>query len=121
MADGVALAGRFRLDQIAGAGGMGVVHRAVDLATGKDVALKMLHSNRLAHAGRFTTEAQVLADLAHPGIVGYVAHGIADGGQAYLAMEWLAGESVEQRLQRGWLPIAEGVAIAIDIADALAF
>ena len=54
-----------------------------------------------ADAARFQREANVLATLRHPGIVRYVAHGRAESGEPYLAMEWLEGEDLAERLARG--------------------
>ena len=112
------LAGRFELEEHAGAGGMGAVWRAHDRETGQTVAVKILHA-----AGddgeRFAREARALASLRHRGIVRHVAHGVAESGEPFLAMEWLEGEDLAERLERGPLPPAEAVAIVADAARAL--
>ena len=82
---------RFELEKLVGSGGMGDVYRARDRASGDVVAVKVLHDSDTSAAARFTREAEALADLHHPGIVCYVAHGTAASGEPYLAMEWLAG------------------------------
>src|SRR4051812_36418042 len=93
---------RFVLESVAGSGGMGTVYRALDEHTGGVVAVKLLHGVVEGEGpDRFTREAQVLAGLDHPGIVRYVAHGIADENARYLAMEWLEGEDLAKRLARG--------------------
>ena len=113
------LDGRFRIESEAGAGGMGVVMRAHDLHTGQPVAIKIVRSDQRANA-RFQRESRVLAQLHHPGIVGYVAHGTTASGALYLAMEWLEGEDLAARLARGPLGIAESLDLARRVADALA-
>src|SRR3954466_11554068 len=97
------LDGRFRLEREAGAGGMGVVFQAHDLHTQEAVAIKLLHGGRAASA-RFPGEARVLAQLKHPAIVRYVAHG-ESAGSMFLAMEWLEGEDLGERLSPGPLGI----------------
>ena len=115
-------AGRFVIEHAAGAGGMGTVYRAQDLSTQRPVALKLLHSaSAPAHdVDRFIREAQLLAELRHPGIVSYVAHGQTAEGQRYLAMEWLEGEDLSVRLRRGTLTEREAVSVLRQVADALA-
>lgn len=55
------------------------------------VAVKMLRREVDAQLARFDRERRVLADLSHPGIVRYVAHGLAASGEPYLVMEWVEG------------------------------
>src|SRR5437773_3545008 len=108
---GEVFANRFDVDIIAGTGGMGTVYRAKDQLSGDWVALKILHAVAANSQGgsRFAREAQLLTELHHPGIVRHVAHGIAETGDAYLAMEWLDGEDLRHRLQRGGLSLAESL------------
>src|SRR5262249_4574208 len=74
----------------------------------------------LQGAERFAREAKLLAELQHPGIVTYVAHGETDTGQAYLAMEWLEGEDLAQRLRRGPLPLPGALGLLRRVGEALA-
>ena len=121
---GSLFANRFEIGRPAGSGGMGTVYRARDRYTGDLVALKLLHggSSSPHEAERFMREAELLSELRHPGIVAHVAHGQAPDGQRFLAMEWLEGEDLGQRLSRGPLPLRdcvlllERVAAALDIA-----
>jgi hypothetical protein len=100
---------------------MGAVYRARDEQTGGTVALKLLqHGESPEMAERFAREARVLSELHHPGIVAYLAHGEAETGAPYLAMEWLEGEDLAQRLSRGPLPIAETLVLLRHAAEALA-
>jgi hypothetical protein len=99
---------------------MGMVFRARDALSGQAVALKLMHSTDSEEAiRRFTREAELLARLSHPGIVAYVAHGVAEGNQPFLAMEWLEGESLVQRLSRQPLDVAETLAMFLRIAESL--
>lgn len=112
---------RFQLQSVAGSGGMGVVYRAVDAQTGTAVAIKVLRTDEPDAAARFLREAQLLASMAHPRIVRHVAHGHTLGGEPYLAMEWLSGEDLRDRLARGRLSSGEAAQLGADIADALAY
>jgi len=111
--------GRFEIDRLVGSGGMGQVFRARDLATGGLVAIKVLHPWGRHDTARFEREARILSDLSHPGVVRYIAHGAAPGGEPFLAMEWLEGEDLHARLSRGRLSLAESVTLAKRIAEVL--
>lgn len=92
---------RFDIDRMITRGGMGVIYRAHDRYTGQRVALKLLlHTEDPGESGaeRFIREAQLLAQLRHPSIVSYVAHGQTPEGQLFLATEWLDGEDLASRL-----------------------
>jgi hypothetical protein len=100
---------------------MGEVWKALDQASGQPVAVKLLPANALEDAARFAREAQTLAELSHPRVVRYVAHGAEAGEDPYLVMEWLDGEDLAARLARGPLSVDESVALAVTVAEALAF
>jgi serine/threonine protein kinase len=102
---------------------MGAIYRARDLYSGDIVALKLLHSEILnaAESQRFAREAQLLAELHHPAIVSYVAHGQTPEGLRYLAMEWLDGEDLGQRLARGPLSLGDCLRLGIRAGSALSF
>lgn len=110
---------RFEVEGLARAGGMGSVFRARDRESGEPVALKVQNPSAMEHAERFARETAVLADLRHPGIVRYVAHGRTESGAMYLAMEWLEGEDLAQRLLREPLGIEESVKLITRVADTL--
>jgi serine/threonine protein kinase/tetratricopeptide (TPR) repeat protein len=116
---GQVVAERFVLQSLAGEGGMGAVYRALDRETGNVVALKVVHAGDEKTASRFAQEAAVLRSLDHPSIVRYVAHGITDDATPFLAMEWLDGEDLADRLARGPLSSVETVALVAQVADAL--
>jgi serine/threonine-protein kinase len=105
-----------------GAGGMGEVLRARDTKLGREVAIKVLPAAFAQDAdrvARFRREAQILASLNHPNVA--AIHGLEESeGVIALAMELVEGEDLSQRLKRGALPVEEAIAIARQIAEALA-
>ncbi|MDY7226230.1 protein kinase domain-containing protein [Hyalangium rubrum] len=118
---GTVIAGRFVLQAQTGRGGMGFVYQARDLLTERTVALKLLNSRSGSEAARrFEREARVLSELRHPGIVSYVAHGLTNESQPYLAMDWLEGEDLARRLTRQPLSPAEALQMLRRVAQALA-
>jgi eukaryotic-like serine/threonine-protein kinase len=113
------IADRFVIRGVAGSGGMGTVYRARDDLEGTEVALKIARYADPESARRFVDEARILASLQHPNIVCYVAHGLTNAGAPFMAMEWLEGEALDRRLESRPLTIAETVALATRLADAL--
>ncbi|HEV8323457.1 MAG TPA: protein kinase, partial [Myxococcota bacterium] len=115
------VAERFELLAVAGQGGMGTVWRARDRVDGALVALKVLADDDAqdSAAERFVRETQVLAALRHPGIVRYVASGRTPESGPWMAMEWLEGEDLTARLQRGRLPVAQAVELVRQAAAAV--
>ena len=104
-----------------GAGGMGEVYRARDTRLGREVAIKVVLDDFAADAdrvARFQREAKVLASLNHPHIAALYGIEEADG-RHFLVMELVEGQTLADRLVRGPLPVAEALAIAVQIADAL--
>jgi tetratricopeptide (TPR) repeat protein len=116
---GSTVAGRFRIEVFAGRGGMATVYRAVDLQDGSSVALKQVQVREPRDAERFMREAQLLQKLAHPGLVGYRAHGMAQDGSWFLAMDWVEGKNLADHLQQTPLTLAESLALGIRVADVL--
>jgi tetratricopeptide (TPR) repeat protein len=120
MRPGDIVADRFEIEELAGQGAMGAVYRVRDRLTGERVALKTLRDGGREHADRFVREARILAELAHPAIVRYVAHGATPSGELWMAMEWLEGEDLSKRLSRMGLTLAETVTLGARAAGALA-
>ena len=120
MQTGYVIADRFELGAVLGTGAMGVVFRAIDHATGADVAVKVLRAAGLEHEARLEREAEVLAALHHEHIVRYIAHGTTPLDEAYLVMEWIEGEDLGRRLQRGRLRVDACLALGARVASALA-
>jgi eukaryotic-like serine/threonine-protein kinase len=110
--------GRFEIISLAGEGGMSVVYRALDRLTGDVVGLKVLRDLDSLDHERFLREALVLADLSHPCIVRYVAHGMVEA-KPFLVMEWLDGEDLDQRLSRHGITVMEAIAVARRACEAL--
>jgi len=111
---------RFEVEALVGSGGMGMVFRARDLADGQTVALKVLLRQGSLASERFLREAEALAALAHPAIVRYVAHGATPQGEPYLAMEWLDGETLAERLGRGAIGALAAARLGSRVLQALA-
>ncbi|MBU6450462.1 MAG: serine/threonine protein kinase [Cyanobacteria bacterium REEB67] len=114
--------GAYRLTRPLGHGGMGVVFACHHEILNQDYAIKILSGESLDGEswGRFQAEAQALAKLKHPAIVGVHNMGIADGRFPYFIMDLLQGETLDQRIARsGHLPVGEALDIFIQVADAL--
>jgi Tol biopolymer transport system component len=119
--------GTFEILDIVGAGGMGEVYRARDTRLERTVAIKVLPvhwADDREMKQRFEREAQAIASLSHPNIctlhdIGH--HSPSAGAPAidFLVMEYLDGETLAQRLERGAVELDEAVRIGIAIADAL--
>ncbi|NLE21180.1 MAG: Stk1 family PASTA domain-containing Ser/Thr kinase [Actinobacteria bacterium] len=117
------LADRYRLVSLLGSGGMADVYLAEDERLGRRVAVKVLKARLAADdefRERFRIEAQAAASLKHPSIVAVYDRGTADG-VPYIAMEYVHGESLKQRVRRdGALPSNEAVDVALNVLSALA-
>ena len=111
------IAGRYRLDELLGRGGMSEVWRATDTELDRQVALKLLAPQ--ADVERFEREARAFAALAHPNVTQLYDYG-EDGDRPYMVLEFVPGGTLEDRLQQGALPDAQTYAIATDIASGLA-
>ncbi|WP_437479425.1 protein kinase [Sorangium sp. So ce1014] len=111
--------GRFAIEHLAASGGMGAVYQGRDQETGEAVAIKLLTTEGTQHLGRFTREAQALAAARVPGVVQYVAHGTTAWGQPYLAMQWLDGETLSERLTRQGLTLEETLELGLHVARTL--
>jgi len=113
--------GPFQVRALLGVGGMGEVYRARDTRLDRDVAIKMLPRQFAAvpdRLARFEREARLLAALNHPNIA--AIHGIEDvDGVRVIVMELVDGDTLAQRAAGRALPVADAIAIARQIADAL--
>ena len=104
-----------------GAGGMGEVYRARDTRLGRDVAIKVLPSHLSSNPdlkARFEREARAISALSHPHICHLYDVGSQDGTD-FLVMEYLEGETLADRLQRGPLPLRQALDAGVQIAEAL--
>ncbi len=118
---GTVVAGKYRVVEEIGHGGMGIVYKAEDVTLKRFVALKFLPPH-LADSPelkeRFLVEAQAAAALNHPNIC--VIHEVGESeDRPYIAMEFVDGETLRDKLRRGPLKVDEALAIAVQIAAGL--
>lgn len=117
------LAGRYRLVTLLGEGGMGQVHQAEHVLMKKTVAIKILHaelSENPEMVARFQREAQAAAALDSPNVCQATDFGQTEDGSFFLVMEYLQGETLQERLKSsGPLPQEQALHILRQIATAL--
>ncbi|CAN5607780.1 hypothetical protein BH09MYX1_BH09MYX1_48040 [soil metagenome] len=119
---GTVIGQRFVIESVGARGGMGTVFRALDRTSGEIVALKTMHTSLgVAESERLVREGSILAGLKHPGIVRHVAHGNDPTGGVYVAMEWIDGLTLRERLAQRGLTIAESVDVVRRVAESLGF
>ncbi len=117
------LLGNYEVLEVVGQGGMGVVLKAFDPALNRFVAIKVMAAALAGSATarrRFTREAQAAAAVSHDHVV--PVHGVSEaGGLPYLVMQYVAGESLQDRIdQTGPLPVEDVVRIGLQTASGLA-
>jgi serine/threonine-protein kinase len=115
--------GNYKILGLAGAGGMGVVYRALDVKLERTVALKFLPEHVVSSSDdreRFLREARTASSLDHPNIG--VIHGLEEtgDGRSFIVMAYYAGETLVRKMRRGPIAMAEAVDIAIQIGEGLA-
>ena len=117
------LAGRYRLEEVIGRGGMSTVYRATDTVLERAVAVKVLLAALAdedpAYVARFSREARAAAALDNPAVVAVYDVGV-DGDTRYIVMELVSGQSLAALLRGGAaLPIEQAVRVGEQVADAL--
>jgi serine/threonine protein kinase/Tol biopolymer transport system component len=113
--------GPYEIQAAVGAGGMGEVYKARDTRLDRTIAIKVLPEHVAANPElkqRFEREAKTLAALSHPYICPVFDVGEQDGVD-FLVMEYLEGETLATRLEKGALPLSQALQYAIQIVDAL--
>jgi serine/threonine protein kinase len=113
--------GPYEIQAPLGAGGMGEVYRARDTRLERTVAIKVLPEHLSSNPDakqRFEREARAISSLNHPHICALYDVGTQDGVD-FLVMEYLEGQTLADRLQKGALPIEQTLKIGIEIADGL--
>ena len=111
----------YRILEKLGEGGMGVVYKAEDTKLERTVALKFLSPHTLGgeeERVRFIREAKAAAALAHPNICTIYEIDEAEN-QAFIAFEYIDGQSLQQRIESGPLKPDEALDIAIQVAEGL--
>jgi len=121
---GAVLRGKYTLDRVLGVGGMAAVY-AASHRNGRDVAIKMLHPELSLRADirvRFLREGQAANAVKHPGVVAVLDDDVTDDGAAFLVMELLEGETLEELSLRSGrcLPVETVLAIGVQLCDVLA-
>ena len=112
----------FRIGEKLGEGGMGVVYKAEDLTLGRTVALKFLPLDSVAteqDRSRLVHEARAAAALLHPNICPIYEVSECDG-RAFIAMAYIEGKTLRERISEGALPLDEALSIARQVGEALA-
>ncbi len=112
----------YQITEKLGQGGMGVVYKAEDTKLDRSVALKFLSTSALPtddDKARFVREAKAAAKLNHPHIAHVYEIDETDDGQAFIAMEYVEGETLSERIKRGPLKLQEAITIAIAVAEGL--
>jgi tetratricopeptide (TPR) repeat protein len=113
---------RYRLGRLLGRGGMGEVYLARDLDLERDVAIKFVSSDKAIDGDarrRLLREAQAAARLDHPSICTVHETGETADGRPFIVMQYVDGEPLSTRLERGPLPAREALLLAAQAADAL--
>jgi serine/threonine protein kinase len=119
---GTIVGDNYEIDARLGAGAMGEVYAARHTKLGKRVAIKVIGSRLSDDAGaieRFAMEARTLAQIQHPAIVAVEHVGELADGRAFFVMEYLRGESLFERLQRGRVELSEALRILDQVARGL--
>ena len=116
---GQVIGGRFEILREVGRGGFGTVFEARDRELGRLVAVKVVRPRRGVDLSMLRAEAEAAAGLHHPNIV--TVHDLgSEGGEGWLVLELLRGETLEERVRRGALPAPEALRVATEVARGLA-
>ncbi|HET9461374.1 MAG TPA: serine/threonine-protein kinase, partial [Gaiellaceae bacterium] len=118
---GTELAG-YRIESLLGFGGMSVVYLAEDLRLKRKVALKLLAAGLAEDASfreRFLRESELAASIDHPNIVPIYEAGTTDDDLLFIAMRYVEGYDLRERLQRGHLDVADAIGVIAQVASAL--
>jgi tRNA A-37 threonylcarbamoyl transferase component Bud32 len=116
------IVGEYAIEGLLAKGGMASVYSAAHQVIGKKAAIKVISQNLSSNAAAvdaFLQEARIINQIRHPNIVDVFAFGSLPDERSYFIMEWLEGETLRDRLERGRLPLGESYEILIQVCDAL--
>ena len=117
------LIGEYRVTEQIGEGGMGIVYAATHPIIGKQVAIKVLKAHVAGERNvvmRFVREARSVNQICHPNIIDVFGFGQLDNGRHYFIMEYLQGETLEDKLERNArLSLEESLPLFRQVADAV--
>jgi serine/threonine-protein kinase len=119
---GRTIGGRYRITEVIGEGGMGVVYEAWDAQVERKVAIKLVRSDSTSDRkflSRFRRELEITSQLRHPSTIRVFEHGETDDGRPYMVMELLTGESLADRMERGSISEMEALQVARQVAESL--
>ncbi|MBK7858628.1 MAG: protein kinase [Archangiaceae bacterium] len=115
--------GDYRIEERIGVGGMGMVYRALQPVIGKSVAIKVIRPELIeseSMLGRLVDEARAANVVGHRNIIDIFSFGTLPGGEQYIVMEYLVGESLSLHLARsGPMPVGEVAELLVELFSAL--
>jgi len=121
LSPGSSLAGKYKIIEVSGRGGMGIVYKAEDTKLKRSVALKFLPPELIQDEEakeRFVLEAQAAAALSHPNIC--TIHEIdEEEGKSFIAMEYIEGQTLRAKIEKGPLEHDESLNISVQVAEGL--
>jgi eukaryotic-like serine/threonine-protein kinase len=118
---GAVLGNRYRITELLGEGGMGMVYRGERMQLGKPVAIKFLHtpySRSAKFVARFEREARAMSKLSHPHLVSVIDFGVQEA--PYIVMDFVTGSTVRDVLDAGPVPVARSLSITRQVLFGLA-
>ncbi len=118
--EGTMISDRYRVADVLGEGGMGVVYRAEHVLMRKEVAVKVLHADMCSVpevVERFEREAITAAHIEHPNVAGATDFGRLDDGSCYLVLELLRGVSLRDEIAKGPMPLPRALRLLRGIAS----
>jgi serine/threonine protein kinase len=123
---GEVLGGKYRLDALLGAGGMGEIYRAENTGLGRNVAIKLMleeHAGNADTVARFLREARAASIVRHPNVVDVLDVAQADDGTPFIVQELLDGNDLAQYVYErgGKLAPRQAIEILLPVVDAIAF